>query len=51
LADQEKINEAAKPEYQIIQDALKQGLHWNVVDFDAHLENVGLDFTNKFLSD
>jgi hypothetical protein len=38
-------------EYSILSDALKQGLHWRIVDFDAHFENISLDFTNKFLDD
>ena len=46
-----KVNSESELDYDVIEDALKIGLHFKVIDFDSHFENIGLDFTNKYLND
>lgn len=36
-------------DWHVIEECLKQGLHWKVIDFDAHFENVKLNFRNQYL--
>ncbi|CAD8176755.1 unnamed protein product [Paramecium octaurelia] len=43
------INSSSTLEWWVIQDCLKAGLHWKIVDFDAHFENVQLNFRNQYL--
>ncbi|CAD8065023.1 unnamed protein product [Paramecium primaurelia] len=43
------INSSSTLEWKIIQDCLKAGLHWKIIDFDAHFENVQLNFRNQYL--
>ncbi|CAK74837.1 unnamed protein product (macronuclear) [Paramecium tetraurelia] len=43
------INSSSTLEWWVIQDCLKAGLHWKIIDFDAHFENVQLNFRNQYL--
>lgn len=43
------IEATSQLEWLVIADCLENGQHWQVIDFDAHFENVKLDFRNKFL--
>ncbi|CAD8075640.1 unnamed protein product [Paramecium sonneborni] len=43
------INSSSTLEWKIIEDCLKAGLHWKIIDFDAHFENVQLNFRNQYL--